>query len=366
MKRIKCFILLIAAVLATTSAYGQVTWYLEAGGIWGSSDMNKEYPHYTTGSGTFISDEYWNENYKQTLTSGYEISAGLYIQIPLKGHQMFLDTGLGWKSKNVISVRDANLNYNNVGLDFEDHKFIDYQGRINFLELPLRFGYQLNLNAKNSFQFKIGPYISYAINNLQNDWADYAIYGKPKESLSPVSVGLSPSIMFKHRRLAVGATLNTPCFFNGPRAYKSTSFNLVVAIHLGSMSGWDWDAIADGLDKASQAMGAVSNTLMEMQNNSQSYDGNSSYDESSSYSKSSASSSSKSSSGDKYNVSEQRACNTDKRTYSNYESQLASHFAGNRTMTSSEVRNAQSKMRQLRNKWVKKGYSFSKSPYEDK
>lgn len=51
---------------------------------------------------------------------------------------------------------------------------------------------------------------------------------------------------------------------------------------------------------------------------------------------------------DKYNISEQRAYNSDKSTYSKYDSMLSQTFAGNRTASASEINQWKNKMRALR------------------
>lgn len=76
---------------------------------------------------------------------------------------------------------------------------------------------------------------------------------------------------------------------------------------------------------------------------------------------------SKSSGGNtKYNMSEQRAYNSDKSTYSKYDSMLAAAFAGNRNASPSEISQWQNKMKSLRKKWEAKGRSFSHSNNEDR
>jgi len=364
MDMFKKFLLLAVAVLASASASGQVTWYLQTGGIWGSGEMNNE-SSYFAGDHSIMHEDYWNESYRQDIKSGYEVAAGLYMQIPVKANRMFIDTGLGWRMKNVVSLRDFYVPEDPKYAEYGNYKILNYQGRMNFLELPVRFGYQLNLNEKNSFQFKLGPYVSYALGTVYKNTPDY--FGdtpiEPKQSLSPLSVGLSPSVMYKHRAFSVGATLNTPCFYNGLHSVKSTSFNLVIAVHLGSTSGWNLDAIADGLDAASQVMGTVSDTYMQMQMQSDSGDSNYGSSSSDNYN------SNYSKSGDDskgFSLSEQQSYNTDKSTYERYDSQLASHFAGNQTMSDSSVRQAQNKMKQLRKKWERKGRNFPHSQNEDR
>lgn len=70
--------------------------------------------------------------------------------------------------------------------------------------------------------------------------------------------------------------------------------------------------------------------------------------------------------GDKNNMSEQRAYNNDKSTYSRYDSMLSQAFAGNREASASEINNWQSKMKRLRKKWEDKGKNFPHSSNEDR
>lgn len=70
--------------------------------------------------------------------------------------------------------------------------------------------------------------------------------------------------------------------------------------------------------------------------------------------------------GKKYSLSEQEAYNSDKHTYSNYDSMLSQAFAGNRSASASEIKEWQSKMKKLREKWEKKGKSFPHSANEDR
>lgn len=76
------------------------------------------------------------------------------------------------------------------------------------------------------------------------------------------------------------------------------------------------------------------------------------------------SSSHKSNIGNARNAQEQRACNTDKRTYSSYETMVIQASNGTRQASASEINNWKKKMRSLRTKWEEKGYPFPKSQYE--
>ena len=64
------------------------------------------------------------------------------------------------------------------------------------------------------------------------------------------------------------------------------------------------------------------------------------------------------------NMSEQRSYNSDKSTYSKYDSMLSQVFAGNREASPSEIKQWQKKMKELREKWEAKGKSFPHSANE--
>lgn len=66
------------------------------------------------------------------------------------------------------------------------------------------------------------------------------------------------------------------------------------------------------------------------------------------------------------NMSEHHSYNSDKSTYSRYDSMLAQVFAGNREASVSEIKSWQSTMKELRKKWEGKGKSFPHSSNEDR
>lgn len=92
----------------------------------------------------------------------------------------------------------------------------------------------------------------------------------------------------------------------------------------------------------------------------------SSYQNDAEMAKTSSSSSKGKSNGNKYALNQQVNFNRDKKTYAQYDSQLAAYFAGNRPMTISEKEEAQRKMRELREKWEKQGKNIPKSQNEDR
>lgn len=118
------------------------------------------------------------------------------------------------------------------------------------------------------------------------------------------------------------------------------------------------------LNRTLDAIQQVGNTLSQI---GQSIDTSGSYNvmqDNGTYSGSA--SSSKSQNSNKYNIGEQNSYNTDKRTWGNYDSMLAAHFAGNKPATKNDVRQWQQKMSSLRSKWTSKGKSFPSSSNENR
>lgn len=74
--------------------------------------------------------------------------------------------------------------------------------------------------------------------------------------------------------------------------------------------------------------------------------------------------SSKSKKGEQYNTSEQQSYNTDKQTYSKYDSMLSAALYGNREASASEIKEWRKKMKNLREKWEKRGKNFPHSANE--
>lgn len=67
-----------------------------------------------------------------------------------------------------------------------------------------------------------------------------------------------------------------------------------------------------------------------------------------------------------YDISEQMNYNNDKKAYARYDSMLAAYFAGNKSASPSEVKQWQTKMKQLRQKWEAKGKNFPHFANEDR
>lgn len=160
-----------------------------------------------------------------------ELSGAILLQIPVK-QQFFIETGLGWRRKLVLSQAEDckfdpdNYNYKDFDSDFAD-----------FLELPIKAGYKLQLNEKNAFDFGFGPYLSLAFN-------------KPEcFNNSSFSAGLNASVAFRHRCMSFGVSWQNPIFKNGFNDYYKNSVMVTIGINFKGRKP-NWDKIMDGLSIA--------------------------------------------------------------------------------------------------------------------
>ncbi len=216
---------------------------------------------------------------------------------------------------------------------------MDYY-RGHFIEIPVKAGYVLRLNERNSFQFTLGPYVSMVTERGYGD---------------PISVGLNASAAFRHRCMSFGIAWQNPIFLNGPRDYYTNSFEVTIGINFGSDA---WSHIGNAAMIASSVMGTVADAYLQYESTQQHQVG--SYDNNNRTNLSSGSENGSSRSGS--SISEQTSYNRDKATYGRYDSDLAAYFAGNKP--GYDYKNAQRQMKKLREKWQNKGKSFPKSANE--
>lgn len=279
----------------------------------------------------------------ETQTS-YNIFAGMDIQFSL-GDKFYLETG--------INYRRAPFAEKGEWIDSsEPYRYVNLENEFNdWLSLPFRFGYRLHLNDENSFEFGIGPYVSYAFKSFEN---------------SPINVGISPVVTYKHRALSLSLRYETPVIYDGLKNYFNNQFAFTIGVNFNGRSP-NWDNIARGLEMAGGVMGGVSSA---MYGTSSTYTGSSdySYNGDSSYGSSTGSGSSSNTrnetSGGKAGLSSSEliARNNDHTTYGKIESNLIKALNGDDNGTS--VSEYRSRMRRLRTKWEKKGYGWTKSKYE--
>ena len=299
----------------------QVMWNLKATGM-----LRKSYDDLSS---------YRNDSRRNTIDWG----AGLELEIPIKG-RLSIETGLMYKNHLVLSF-DKDWE-NKSGMVHYDHGFLDCL-RVSFLELPVRLTWNQHIHRRISTHIGFGPYVSYGFGNFTVN----------SGNKGGVEVGLQPSVAFYFRNFNIGASYNFPIYHNYHDKNKP-AIMLTMGIRFKS-SAWKYVG-ATALVVGTVGLGALAIAGMSKSSDSSSYSGDSS-------SNSSRSSRSK---GDSGGLSEQNSYNTDKATYSRYDSLLSSAFAGNSSASLSEIRDWQSKMKKLRQKWESKGKSFPHSSNEDR
>lgn len=329
--------MLVSIIIGAAEGYAEVNWRFEIGGMY---QRLWDFENFHEG----------DEELKHK--SGGNFGAGLYLQIPFgRTKSFFIETGFAALAKPMLEVVD--------GYEFSEREYISNPMLRNYvsqtdlvtvLEIPVKFGYRYRLNEKSSLEASVGVYGSHHME-----------YGE-----SPFAVGLTASVAYRYRIMSYGVSWQNPLFYNGVRdMYKNTfQVNIGINFSLGGMRNWDWETIGN-------VAGAMSNTLQETNNqiNAMRANTSSQSDYSQGYSsgsKSSGSASGSGNSGKGFSASEQTSYNTDKRTYEMYDRQLASHFAGNQTMSESARKSMQQKMKGLRERWEKRGKSFPHSVNEDR
>lgn len=216
------------AMLTGINATAQVNWQFQIGGMY-----SKKY-------GMYSLDE----------KSGCgELSGAILLQIPVK-QQFFIETGLGWRRKLVLCQAEDckfdpdNYNYKDFDSDFAD-----------FIELPIKAGYKLQLNEKNAFDFGFGPYLSLAFN-------------KPEcFNNSSFSAGLNASVAFRHRCMSFGVSWQNPIFKNGLNDYHRNSVTVTIGINFKGRKP-NWDKIMDGLSVAGAVLEGATQVVSAFTGNS--------------------------------------------------------------------------------------------------
>lgn len=309
----------------------------------------------------------------------FTLMIGAEIQIPIKS-KFFIETGLNfrwgqytytyWMYNDPGSVAayiplkdfdsygqytgsDAPIKYLPAGISY---------GTMGFFDIPIRFGYKLKLNSENEFQFAVGPYMSFESSNPEVENRSYeGIYTLSEHNC--FSVGLSPSVVYKHRALSLGLYYQNPIFYNGPKNRVTNVLMFTIGVNFNGRKV-NMDGLLSGLEIASSALGAASSVASSYYGatggnsySSDSYNSGSS----SSYSSSNSSSSSSSSNNSSYN---RQARNNDYNTYFKYETTVIKIINGDDTVNRKS--DIQQKMRSLREKWTKRGDGWNPSPYETK
>lgn len=338
--------LLFAALMLTVCniAKSEVFWDFQLGGM-----PRSVTPKYADYDGEIKSAETSDKQNSFELMTGF----GLYIPLG-KTSPWIIETGLRYRYALIYPCfeNETYIEWNGINAPiYENKKYrvADDYGHGHTLELPLKVNYEWKWNSKNSLRFGMGVYGSYILTGQSGNY----------ETNGNFFVGIEPSITYSHRCVSFGFHYHNPLFYEQFDNLLGSGFTFTFALKFKSSA---WKYIGLGVATAA-TIGAGVAALYESTNG-----GSNSQEDSGSYSSGSSSSSSSSSKskGDKNSISEQQSYNTDKRTYANYDSMLSQVFAGNREASSSEIKNWQSKMKQLRTKWEARGKSFPKSSNESR
>lgn len=230
-----------------------------------------------------------------------------------------------------------------------------------FIDIPLRFGYKLIFNEKNQLQFGLGPVFTFTLTGENNaESTGGSVY--PLSDVNCFSVGLSPSVVYKHRALSLGLFYNNPFIYNGSKNRETNTLMFTIGVNFNGRS-IDLDKLADGLAVASSVLNGATEAMSTYYSGST---GSGSYSNDS-YSSSSSGSSSRSSSvssDSKYSTRDKTNADTDRRTYFQNETIVQNILRGDDTVNKKS--DIQNKMRQLRQKWANTPYGWNKSDWEDK
>ena len=319
------------------SVQSRTNWRFYLGAMY-SRDFNAEELGYKGGTFEFSKPGDVPTKGGKSLWAGMDISFSL-------GEKYFLQTGLNYRQSPYLYGRKVKSNDSYTGETVKFYEILSEGGscKRDILSIPLRFGYTLRLNEKNQFEFAVGPYFGADFD------ADYY-------------VGLSPAVTFKHRAFSVSLHWENPLFLDTSHNHFRNQFGLTVGVNFNGRTP-NLDNIMTGLQVAGAVLESANQVMGQYYGSGTESEGDASYEEGSS---SSSGSSRSDKSGNGFSLSDQQAYNTDKKTYERYDSQLASHFAGNQVMSDSSRRDAQRKMKKLREKWEKKGKSFPHSANESR
>lgn len=298
---------------------------------------------------------------------------GAEIQFPIK-NKYYIETGVNFGVApttytysaydkecvaEMIPLKDFDKSGNYIGSSDKYQTPRVIVSTTCYIDVPLRFGYKLIFNEKNQLQFGLGPMFRFNLSPEKN--ANPSGGGvSALKNVNCFSVGLSPSVVYKHRALSLGLFYNNPFIYNGSKNRETNTLIFTVGVNFNGRS-INLDKLANGLSAAASALG----TATEIMSTYNSGSGNSGSYNSDSYSPSSSSSSSRSSSassGSKYSVSDKTHADRDRSTYFKYETIVQNILRGDDK--TNKISDIQNKMRQLRQKWANTPYKWNKSAWE--
>lgn len=305
------------------------------------------------------------------LGDKYSLLFGVEVQIPLRNN-WFIESGANLRFGPTTYTYIHRLHDSSSTAEFIPLKYFDEDGHYSgcdkykedgwlpeiwtshstFIDVPIRAGWKLSLNDENEFQFSIGPVLTFDLVKPEDLRGD-RLYGR-----NCFSVGLSPSVVYKHRALSLGLYYQNPCIYNGAKNRETNTLMFTIGVNFNGRKP-NWDNVLNVLETTGNVLGAAS-TVMGSYYGTSTDDGGSSYQGSTSSSSRSSSSVSANNTGS----SNRSARNTDYNTYFKYENTVIKILSGDDTVNKKS--DIQKKMKQLREKWSKRGDGWNASPYETK
>lgn len=308
-----------------------------------------------------INDFFGDKNLSSdSKSAAFNMFVGLGLQIPVsKSIPLYLETGLRYR-------RDW-LEYNTVTTDETDFRIYRAlsvgEDWANMLEIPIKVSYRLPTSDICSFDFALGPKVSYNFTPVEiskggsyeidketgKQTNNHTIFSEGKKS--PVIVEIEPSVTFNIRAFRVGLQGSIPVVTNG---ISNTSY---VSATIGfSFKTGVWKSIGHG----AMATGMVMSTLAEGYVNA-----NAGYNEASTSDGGIGETSS-----DNPNAGsswERMYYHWEKRAIEAYNSLNGQSGSSSTYMSRKKMlRNAQKEMRKARKKARESGINITPSEYENK
>ncbi|MDE7413011.1 MAG: hypothetical protein K2N05_04365 [Muribaculaceae bacterium] len=301
-----------------------------------------------------------------STSQSFTLMLGSEIQFPLK-EKWFIETGLDFRfgpttytylgsEIDMLPLKDFNKHGEYIGDEYK------YSARIStntagFVEIPIRAGYKLKLNDENEFQFSFGPYMSF-------------LTQKPEQNQNCFALGLSPSVVFKHRALSLGLYYQNPCLYNGIKNRETNTLMFTIGVNFNGRK-INVDKLIAGLEVANSVLTVANNSLATYYGNGDSADSSASYSDESSTGSNGSTTGSSYSSPSKTNsavtdhsTSDIVHRNIDRNTYYKDADLVRAILNGEDTVNKKS--DIQRRMRKTREKWAKRNMGWDASPYETK
>lgn len=354
MKKVSTLLTLICILSACLNTFAEpINWRIHVGGMY-----------------NILRTPLDRKNYLE-FGDKFSFMGGVEIQVPLRKN-WYIEPGLNLRYGpwtyvvEISSIGQYNIPHYKMASaplkDFDKYGFYTGNGDFwqpsvetqpsYFVDMPIRAGWRLALNDKNEFQFSFGPYLSIDCGNPDRD----ATYGVV-DGCNRFSIGLNPSVVYKHRALSLGISYQNPCIYNGPKNRETNTLLFTIGINFRGRK-----VNLDKLSSALEIAGSVLNTTADAMS---SYYGNLGEDTSASSDNNSSSRNSVSTRATSSNTSKDRTSrNADYNSYFKYETTVIKIINGDdRVNKKSDI---QRKMKALRKKWVDRGDGWNASPYETK